>query len=227
MGRPLIGLTTYALDQQISGRQQYAASLPMAYVRAVHANGGRAVLIAPDDPGQDVLDHLDGIVFAGGSDVDPVHYGEAPHPTVVSHAGRDAAELMLLRAALDRDLPLLGVCRGLQLMAIVSGGRLHQHLPDALGTGRHRPASGYGEHRVRLAAGTLCHKVLGDEVVVNSLHHQGIADPGTLVPTGWCPDDDLIETAEIPERRFAIGVQWHPEAMADQRVFRALIESVT
>src|SRR5262247_3747844 len=182
MSRPLIGLTTYALDQKISGREQYAASLPMSYVRAVHSNGGRAVLIAPDDPGEDLLDHLDGIIFAGGSDVDPVHYGEEPHPTVVSYPARDAAELFLLRAALARDLPVLGVCRGLQLMAIVSGGRLHQHLPDALGHELHRPPTGYGEHRVVLSAGSLSHKILGDEVVVNSLHHQGIADPGTLVP---------------------------------------------
>jgi putative glutamine amidotransferase len=225
MSRPLIGLTTYALDQMISGREQYAASLPMSYVRAVHSNGGRAVLIAPDDPGEDLLDHLDGIVFAGGSDVDPVHYGEAPHPSVVSYPARDAAELFLLRAALARDLPILGVCRGLQLMAIVSGGRLHRHLPDALGHERHRPSTGYGEHRVVLTAGSVGHKILGDEVVVNSLHHQGIADPGTLVPTGWCPDDDLIETAELPDRRFAIGVQWHPEEMTDQRVFAALVEA--
>jgi putative glutamine amidotransferase len=135
--------------------------------------------------------------------------------------------MLLLRAALERDLPVLGVCRGMQLMAVAYGGRLHQHLPDVLGHTGHRPVSGpkFGEHPVRMVAGTLAQKILGDEVVVNSFHHQGIADPGGLTVSGWDPNDDLVETLEDPSRTFTIGVQWHPEDTSDFRVFAALVEA--
>jgi putative glutamine amidotransferase len=227
MGRPVIGLTTYAEETRFGLQDTFAAVLPLAYVHAIHASGGRAVLITPDDPDVDILDRIDGIVFTGGSDVDPELYGEMPHPTTSVKPERDKAEILLMRAAIDRDLPLLGVCRGFQLMAVTYGGQLHQHLPDILGHTGHRPTSGpkFGEHPVRLTAGTMCHKILGDEVTVNSFHHQGVASPGTLVPSGWCPDDELIEAAEDPARTFAIGVQWHPEDTSDFRVFAALVEA--
>jgi putative glutamine amidotransferase len=226
MGRPVIGLTTYAEEARFGLQDTFAAVLPLAYVHAVHVSGGRAVLITPDDPDVDILDRIDGIIFAGGSDVDPALYGEAPHPTTTVKPERDKAEMLLVKAALERDLPTLGICRGLQLMTVASGGRLHQHLPDVLGHTGHRPTSGpkFGEHPVRLVGGTLCHKILGDEVMVNSFHHQGVADPGQLMPAGWCPDDELIEAAEDPSRTFAVGVQWHPEDTSDFRVFEALIE---
>ena len=138
MGRPLIGLTTYVQNARYSSFEAPSAVLPLAYVESVHASGGRAVLITTDDPGPDVLDRIDGIVFTGGSDVDPVHYGDEPHAETKWVEQRDRAELLLLRAALERDLPLLGVCRGFQLMAVAAGGRLHQHLPDVFGHGGHR-----------------------------------------------------------------------------------------
>ena len=229
MGRPVIGLTTYAEETRFGLQDTFAAVLPLAYVHAVHVSGGRAVLITPDDPDVDILDRIDGIVLAGGSDVDPALYGEHPHPTTHVKPERDVAEMMLLNAALERDLPLLGICRGLQLMAVAFGGRLHQHLPDVLGHTGHRPTTGpkFGEHPVRLVAGTTSHKILGDEVMVNSFHHQGIADPGRLTPAGWCPEDELLEVAEDPSRRFAIGVQWHPEDTSDFRIFEALVEAAS
>ena len=198
----------------------------------MHRSGGRAVLIPTDDPGADVLDHLDGLILAGGSDVDPARYGQVPHPESAWRPDRDAAEFLLLEASLARDLPLLAICRGLQLLAVAYGGRLHQHLPDVVGHGGHRPANEpgdpgrrYGEHPVRLNPGTRLHKILGDEVVVNSLHHQGIADPGRLTPSGWSPDDNLLEAAEDPSHSFVLGVQWHPEQMTDPRLFEALVEA--
>jgi putative glutamine amidotransferase len=226
MGRPVIGLTTYAEEARFGLQDTFAAVLPLAYVHAVHASGGRAVLITPDDPDLDILDRIDGIIFAGGSDVDPSSYGESPHPTTSVRPERDKAELMLLGAALERDLPLLAICRGLQLMSVLNGGRLHQHLPDVLGHTRHRPTTGpkFGEHPVRLVGGTLCHKILGDEVTVNSFHHQGVADVGRLTPAGWCPEDGLLEAAEDASCTFAVGVQWHPEDTTDLRVFEALVE---
>lgn len=226
MGRPVIGLTTYAEETRFGLQDTFAAVLPLAYVHAVHVSGGRAVLITPDDPDVDILDRIDAIIFAGGSDVDPALYGEKPHPTTSVKPERDKAEMLLLCAALERDLPVLGICRGLQLMAVAYGGRLHQHLPDVLGHTGHRPTSGpkFGEHPVRLVPGTRAHKILGDEVIVNSFHHQGIAESGRLDPSGWCHDDDLIEVAEDPSLTFALGVQWHPEDTSDFRVFEALVE---
>jgi putative glutamine amidotransferase len=227
MGRPVIGLTTYAESARFGTQDTLSAVLPLAYVHAVHASGGRAVLITPDDPDVDILDRIDGIVFSGGSDIDPSLYGQTPHPTTSVRPERARSELMLLRAALARDLPTLGVCRGFQLMAVAAGGSLYQHLPDVLGHSGHRPTSGpkFGEHPVRLAAGTQCHKILGDEIVVNSFHHQGVADPGSLTPAGWSPADDLLEAAEDPTCSFAIGVQWHPEDTTDFRLFEALVEA--
>ena len=229
MRRPLIGLTTYAEVQRYGAGEMPSVSLPLRYVQAVNASGGRAVLIPSDDPGVDVLDHLDGLLLTGGSDVEPSRYGETPHETVVTRPERDAAELLLLAAALDRDLPVLGVCRGLQVMTVAYGGRLHQHLPDVLGSQRHRPTgeARYGAHAVRVEPGTLSHKVLGEELSVNSFHHQGIADPGRLKVTGWCVEDGLIEVAEDPAHRFVLGVQWHPEDTDDRRLFAALVEAAS
>jgi putative glutamine amidotransferase len=227
MGRPLIGLTTYAEDARFGPNDTFSAVLPLSYVHAVHESGGRAVLITPDAPDADVLDGLDGIMFTGGSDVDPALYGEQPHPTTKVKPQRDTAELLLLRAAVAADLPVLGVCRGMQLMAVAYGGRLHQHLPDVLGHEGHRPSSGpkFGHHPVHLRPGSRAHAILGDEVTVNSYHHQGVRDPGGLAPVGWCPGDDLVEVLEDPSRTFVLGVQWHPEDTDDFRVFAALAEA--
>ena len=225
--RPLIGLTTYAEEARFGLQDTFAAVLPLSYVHAVHSSGGRAVLVTPDDPDPDVLGGLDGIMFTGGSDVDPALYGESPHPTTHVKPERDTAEMMLMRAAIAEGLPMLGICRGIQLMAVAYGGRLHQHLPDVLGHHGHRPLHGpkFGEHAVRLRPGSRAAGILGDTVMVNSFHHKGVADPGRLAATGWSPEDDLIEVVEDPALPFAIGVQWHPEDTNDFRLFAALVEA--
>jgi putative glutamine amidotransferase len=237
MSRPLIGLTTYMDTATYGANQRYAAILPMAYVKAVHRSGGRAVLITPDEPGTDVLDRLDGLILTGGSDVDPARYGETPHPETATKPGRDELEFLLLRGALDRDLPVLAICRGFELLAVEYGGRLYQHLPDVLGHTHHRqtenhryetdPGPKFGHHQVRLDPGTRCHKILGDEVSVNSFHHQGVADVGRLTPAGWEPEDKLVEAVEDPAHAFVVGVQWHPEDLADPALFDALVEAST
>jgi putative glutamine amidotransferase len=235
MRRPLIGLTAYATHVEYSGNELMAGMLPMTYVRAVQATGGRAVLITPDEPDTDVLESLDGIMFSGGGDIDPAHWGAERHPATDVDPARDAAELLLMKAALEMDLPVLGVCRGLQVMAVATGGSLHQHLPDVIGHDRHRAAPGtdplaadasaFGRHDVVTRTGSRAHALLGAQLTVNSFHHQAIDDPGGLTPTGWCPDDDIIEIAEDPRRSFALGVQWHPERTGDLRVFAALNEA--
>jgi putative glutamine amidotransferase len=235
MRRPLIGMTAYARQVQYDSNDLIAGMLPMTYVKAVHASGGRAVLITPDDPDVDVIDSLDGIVFSGGADIDPAYWGAEPHPEIDIDVARDTAELMLMKAALAADLPTLGVCRGMQVMAVAAGGSLHQHLPDVIGHERHRAASGadplaasasaYGHHDVVTRAGSGAQALLGARLTVNSFHHQAVDDPGEFTAVGWCPDDEVVEIIEDPSRAFALGVQWHPERTADLRVFAALAEA--
>ncbi|MEV6851115.1 gamma-glutamyl-gamma-aminobutyrate hydrolase family protein [Actinoplanes sp. NPDC051411] len=237
MRRPLIGMTAYSQQVQYGSNDLMAGMLPMTYVKAVHATGGRAVLITPDDPDTDVIESLDGIVFSGGGDIDPAYWGAEPHPAIDVDVARDTAELMLMKAALAADLPMLGVCRGMQVMAVAAGGTLHQHLPDVVGHDRHRAssatdplavdASAYGRHDVVTRAGSRAHALLGGRLTVNSFHHQAVDDPGEFAAVGWCPDDQVIEIIEDPSRAFALGVQWHPERTADLRVFSALVEAAS
>jgi putative glutamine amidotransferase len=229
--RPWIGITTYTENARWGVRAGHVTLLPTAYAEAVNRAGGRALLIPTDSAAADALDRLDGLVLAGGSDVDPARYGQAAHSTSAWRDDRDAAEFLLLRAALARDLPVLGVCRGLQIMAIEYGGQLHQHLPETLGHDSHRPAGEpgaeptYGHQIVRVAAGTRLHKILGDELAVRCLHHQGLADPGRLTPVAWSTGDDLIEAAEDPDRAFTLGVQWHPEEMPAPGLWEAFVDA--
>lgn len=222
---PVIGITSYVEQARWGVWDVPAAVLPFRYVERVEAAGARAVVLPPTATRDDaVLDRLDGVVLAGGADLDPQLYGQEPHPATTGlRPDRDAAELPLLRSALDRDLPVLGVCRGMQLMSVLAGGSLVQHLPEAVGHDRHRPAPGvYGLHDVRLAPGSRAHAILGDTVTVPSYHHQGLASAGSLSVTGWA-DDDTPEVVEDPDRRFALGVLWHPEADDDPRLFQALV----
>ena len=227
--RPVVGITSYVEQARWGVWDVPASVLPFRYVERVEAAGGTAVVLPPAAAADaEVLERLDAVVFAGGADLDPGLYGEEPHPeTTGLRPERDAAEVPLMKAALDRDVPLLGICRGLQVLSVVRGGSLVQHLPDAVGHERHRPAPGtYGLHDVRLEPGSLAHRLLGDRVSVPSYHHQGLASPGDLSVTGWA-DDETPEVVEDPSLRFALGVLWHPEASDDLRLFEALVAAAT
>jgi putative glutamine amidotransferase len=224
--RPIIGITSYVVPATWGVWQNLPSALvPHDYVEAVTLAGGRAVLLPPDDRDADVLRALDGLVLAGGPDVDPALYGAGCEPLTEFRADRDAGELALLRAALDADLPTLGVCRGMQLLTVAAGGTLHQHLPDVLGHERHRPGPGvYGEMQASFTPGSRIATLMGDDRTIHCFHHQGIADAGSLTVTGWA-GDGLPETVEDPGRRFVLGVQWHPEYRRDQRLFGALVDA--
>jgi putative glutamine amidotransferase len=227
--RPVVGITSYVEQARWGVWDLPAVVLPFRYVERVEAAGATAVVLPPAATSDaEVLDRLDAVVFAGGADLDPALYDQPAHEqTTGLRPERDAAEVPLMRAALDRDLPLLGICRGMQVLSVVSGGALEQHLPDVVGHEGHRPEPGvYGRHGVRLAPGSLAHRLLGDEVSVPSYHHQGLASAGSLTVTGWA-DDGTPEVVEDPTRRFALGVLWHPEAGDDLRLFEALVGAAT
>lgn len=229
----MIGICTALERARWSVWDQEAMLIPRSYVDAVQRAGGLALLLAPDpqlvrDP-DEILDLLDGLLLAGGADIDPASYGAEPHPqTTGTVPERDHFEIALARRALARDLPLLGVCRGMQLLNVATGGTLDQHIPDTQGHEDHRRAVGSfdgSDHDVRLAAGSLAARAAGEERhATKSHHHQGIDALGEgLEVTGWSELDDLPEAVEAPGRRFALGVQWHPEADELSRVIEAFV----
>ncbi len=234
MARPTIGICTPLERAQWGAWDLEAFLLPRSYVDAVHRAGAMALLLAPDpalveDP-DEILDRIDGLMLAGGADIDPAAYGAEPHPaTVGAVPARDAFEIALARRAIERDLPLLGICRGMQVMNVACGGTLHQHLPELHGHEDHRRVLGSfdgADHDVRLAPGSLAARAAGEEHhATKSHHHQGVDRVGDgLEVTGWAAMDELPEAMEARGSRFALGVQWHPEADDTSRLIAALVE---
>jgi putative glutamine amidotransferase len=228
--RPVVGIATAVERAAWTIWDEPATLLTRKYSDEVRNAGGLAFLLPPDDvadPGE-TLDRIDALVLAGGADIDPGSYGtEADPETYGTDPRRDGVEIALARAALDRDMPFLGICRGMQLLNVAFGGTLIQHLPNVIGSERHRPGPGvFGDHDVELAPGSLAARAGGGErVSVKSHHHQGVGKLGDgLSVTGHCPDDDVIEAIEHPGREFALGVLWHPEE-AEPQVLGALVEA--
>jgi putative glutamine amidotransferase len=226
----LIGLCA-ALEQARFGVWDDQASvLSHSYMEAVQRAGGVAIML-PADPNADpdqLLDVIDGLILAGGRDIDPAMYGAEPDETTDEpHTLRDSFEIALAKRAMERDIPLLGVCRGMQLMNIARGGTLVQDLPAHLGHRRTIGTFDGNDHPVRLAPGSLAARAAGEEHHGTlSHHHQGIEEIGDgLAVSGWSDDDELPEALEDPELRFALGVQWHPEADPESPVIAALVEA--
>jgi putative glutamine amidotransferase len=229
---PLIGLTTYREPARWGVWDQSADLLPSSYAAAVEAVGGVPVLLPPTAPYAEaaaaVVARLDGLVISGGADVDPARYDEQPHAaTGVPRPDRDAWELALLDAAAERALPTLGVCRGMQVMAVGAGGALEQHVPDVLGAPTHDPgADGFGEVDVEVDPGSRLAAAL-DAVPglnVRCHHHQSVRTHPGFHAVAWA-QDGLLEAIEGDGDRFLVGVQWHPEVLADAGLFRALVEA--
>jgi putative glutamine amidotransferase len=217
--RPVIGLCAAIERARWSVWDDEAVLLPRSFVESVERAGGTPLLLPPHSAGtrdpDPLLDLLDGLLVAGGADL-----GEVPD--------RDAFELALTRRALQRDLPFLGVCRGMQLMNVARGGTLIEHLPDDLGHEDHRRTPGSfdnADHDVRLQAGSLAERAAGEGLhATKSHHHQGLREVGRgLEVTAWATIDDLPEAIEDPSLRFALGVQWHPEADADSPVIASFV----
>jgi putative glutamine amidotransferase len=234
MSSPVIGLCTALEHARWSVWDTEAVLLPRSYVDAVQRAGGIALLLPPDPAAVDdpdrLLDLVDALLLAGGADIDPAAYGAEPHPeTVGTVPERDAFELALTRRAIERDMPFLGICRGMQVMNVAHGGTLNQHLPDDYGHEDHRRSLGTfdnADHDVRLAPGSLAARVAREQVHgTKSHHHQGVERIGEgLEVTGWATLDDLPEAIESPANRFALGVQWHPEADETSPLIASLVD---
>jgi putative glutamine amidotransferase len=228
---PTIGITTYHTNADWRGWSEEGALLPWTYVAAIRNSGGRPVLLPPGGDAaeaDETVSVLDGVVIAGGGDIDPAIYGAAKHPkTDVNAPDRDAWELAVADAAIRMGVPLLGICRGMQVLNVACGGTLHQHVPDLVGHELHSgSANGFGLHKVRVTSGATMQSILpgGEYFTVPTHHHQAVDRIGDgLIAVAWA-DDGIIEAVESASpAEFLVGVQWHPEQGTDSRLFSALV----
>ena len=225
--RPLIGITSYLETAAFGIWQQQAAILPRTYLDAVLRAGGIPVVLPAIGDGQaEYVERIDGLILAGGADLDPAAYHQQPHEqTRGVQTYRDAFEFPLLTAALDANLPVLGVCRGMQLLNVALGGTLHQHLPEANGNDEHRPVPGtFGGCTVKLVPDSRLATIFGDTTTVRCHHHQAADTPAPALTVTGHATDGTTEAVELHDKDFVLGVQWHPEENADDdRLFAALV----
>jgi putative glutamine amidotransferase len=235
MSRPLIGITARHAP---TAQGLTAVQILCAYVTAIVEAGGVPILIPPDlpeDGWRSLFDRLDGILFSGGADIGLEHFDGEPHSSVVEEPVRDAIELPLLRAAVEGNKPFLGICRGFQVMNVALGGTLYTHILDQLPNAlQHDQSEGkprtFLAHSVRVEHGTHLAEILGAPMLqVNSLHHQGIKDLAHSLKATAFASDGLIEGIELPDHKFALAVQWHPEWMTEheemRKLFRMFVEA--
>jgi putative glutamine amidotransferase len=225
--RPVIGITTYLTTARWAYWELPAALIPESYVNSVARAGGVPLLVPPSSGAgfEEILDALDGLVFSGGSDLDPELYGEDAHPeTTGVIRERDDFELALMKAALDRDLPVLAICRGSQVLNVALGGGIEQHVPDRVGNDVHKEIPGvFAEHDVDVKAGTRLASIIGARTHVKSHHHQSFTGVGDQLQVTAHAEDGTPEGLEDPTRRFTLGVLWHPEEGEDLALFEALV----
>jgi putative glutamine amidotransferase len=229
VGKPVVGITTYLTRAAWGAWDMEAALVPFDYVRAVERAGGSPLLVPPGADTDATLAVVDGLVFSGGSDLDPELYGDDAHPEtngVVRE--RDDFELALMHAALARDVPILAICRGSQVLNVALGGGIEQHVPDRVGSDVHKETPGvFAEHDVEVVPGTRLGSLLDARHDVKSHHHQGFGELGAGLREAARAPDGTVEALEDPSRRFTVGVLWHPEAGNDGALFEALVAEAT
>jgi putative glutamine amidotransferase len=233
--RPVLGLTTYLQQAQTGVWDVRASFLPAIYIEGVSLAGGTAVLLPPQPVDADiasrVLDGLDGLIITGGRDVDPASYGHEPHPAtdeaVEDNRRRDAFEFELARGAMRRGMPVLGICRGAQVLNVALGGTLHQHLPDVLGHTHHQKGNAvFATSSIRTVPGTRLASLIGESSDAQCYHHQAIDKLGEGLTISAQDSDGVIEAVEIPGENFVLAVQWHPEERLDDlRLFAGVVQA--
>ncbi len=225
--KPVIGITCFVKDASYGNWERNAAILPSAYISMVNKVGGVPLIIPPAGDMTVILDSIDGLIVSGGPDISPASYGEeAGSMTTEFYPEQDFSEMGLISEALNRDMPLLGICRGMQILSVVHGGKMHQHLETTPGHEGHGGFFGEStEHGVVVEEGTHLASLMGRSFSVNSLHHQGVSDPGSLEVSARAEHDGLIEGVERSDKKFCIGVQWHPERKGHDILFSGLIEA--
>jgi putative glutamine amidotransferase len=229
--RPVIGICAAIERARFTVWEDVEANISQRTYSLVASDAGAIPVILPaDDASADapdgVLDLLDAVVLSGGADLDPASYGAQPHErTVGFRADRDRFELALARRALERELPVLGICRGMQLLNVACGGTIDQHLADA-DLHIHTPGT-FADHDVRLEPGSLAARAVGaDTATVRSHHHQGVAELGEgVVASGWAEPGGAIEAIELPAHRWALGILWHAEEHRRSPVLTALAQA--
>ena len=214
-------------DTQYGNWQRHAAILPSAYVSMIDEAGGIPLIIPPAGDMTNLLKSIDGLIISGGPDVSPTLYGQTPGPmTKEFYSDQDETEIGLISSALEMDMPLLGVCRGMQILSIAHGGSLHQHLDDTPGHEGHGGYDGEStDHGVIVEKDSILAELMGTSFFVNSTHHQGVADPGSLNVSAIAEHDGLIEAVERKDKKFCLGVQWHPERKGHDLLFAALVKA--
>ncbi|HVC86599.1 MAG TPA: gamma-glutamyl-gamma-aminobutyrate hydrolase family protein [Gaiellaceae bacterium] len=229
MGKPVVGITTYLTRAAWGAWDLEAALVPASYVRALEHAGGSPLLVPPGAAPAETLERVDGLIFSGGSDLDPELYDAEAHPeTAGVIRERDDFELRLMQAALERDMPLLAICRGSQVLNVALGGDLEQHVPDRVGTNMHKETPGvFAEHDVTVLPATRLASILGDRHDVKSHHHQGFGRIGDGLVESARAADGTLEALEAPARRFTLGILWHPEEGDDLALFEALVAEAT
>lgn len=232
--RPVIGIVCAVEQARYAVWDTQCALLQLVYPNAIQRAGGMAVMIPPDPrlltAPDEILARIDALILAGGADLEPAAYGQRPDPaTEGTTPVRDTLELALITRAIERDMPVLGICRGLQILNVARGGTLIQHLPDVVGSDEHVRRKGQWEgnrHEVVITPGSLTEQAVGAlRTAVFSHHHQAIGRLGEgLTVTALCPDDDVIEAVELTGSDYVLGVQWHPEVDADSGVIGSLVQ---
>ena len=228
---PIIGITCFMRETVVrtafGNWERHAAVLPSAYISMIERAGGTPLIIPPAGDMTPILDSIDGLLVSGGPDISPSSYNQEPEEmTKEFFPLQDEAEMGLIEGALDRDMPILGICRGMQILSVFHGGSMHQHLDDTPGHKNHGAYDGgTSDHGVDIAEDSLLSSLMGTSLTVNSAHHQGVADPGSLSVSATAVHDGLIEAVERKDKRFCIGVQWHPERIGHEVLFTKFVEA--
>ena len=229
--KPVIGITCFIRDTVVSTAfgdwERHAAVLPSAYISVISKAGGIPLIIPPAGDMTRILDSIEGLLVSGGPDISPSNYNQEPgEMTKEFFQEQDDAELGLIRGALERDMPILGICRGMQILSVAHGGSMYQHLDTTPGHEGHGAFDGgTSNHGVEIVEESLLHSLMGKSLIVNSAHHQGVSDPGSLSISAIAAHDGLIEAVEREDKRFCLGVQWHPERIDHDPLFTKFVET--